>query len=889
MAATPPRVFQSKLRPPLDPERMLARSQLPANDALAHARLVLVHGPAGFGKTTALCQLEQQLRLDGVATCWLTLDGDDNDLARFTSSLHAALARGIPAVASVASRDTSSSGDRGAILAEAFDVIDALVAEDRALAIFLDDFEKVSDPEVRGVIARLVSTLGPRQGLVVGSREIPDLGLARLRATGQLVELGPAELRFTADESRRYLLDLRACGLSPEDAAFLHERSEGWPAALQLAAIAFADRPGGAERLRGFGGSITEVADYLAAEVLTRLPGDLGEFLLQTSILEAFCAELCEAVTGKPGAAEMIQRVARESLFIVPLDADGRWFRYHGLFAEFLQQRLRQARSADMPGLRRRAAQWLAANERPDAALEHAHGAGDTDLAIAILDGCATRWLHEGRATTLVRWAEALPVERLADRPALHFGLALAAVVSHRYALAQRLIDAIGGEASRRRELVMLGFNLAIWSDRLQDLREALGHAVSVLSPADGFAYASMLNCVAYLGFLEGSAEMARSGLAAAKASPHHSDNEVVRTYSEGQAAMIHLVRGELRDAHDVASAEFARLAAGGQRYGTSGAIVALVLAEALYERNELAAARVLLDEHLDIAEDSCIPDLIVVGFLARSRIARIEGESRLADELVGRLQRTGERRGLARLAASALLEKARVALAEGRVETAAAHTEEAGAFPFWELAPFQGAFGNDVENRDAGRARLELFRGAAPAVARLEAQIAAAEAMGRSRRALKLRGLLAQGLWVSGQRRPALRSLEAALAAAAPEGLVRTLADEPWVLPDMLENLETGGDARLAAFAKRVSAACGPSLASPRRVADGVGTGVLSAREAEVLAMLARGLANKEIARALSRSEATVATHLRRIYEKLGAHTRTQAIAIARRGGLID
>jgi LuxR family maltose regulon positive regulatory protein len=517
------------------------------------------------------------------------------------------------------------------------------------------------------------------------------------------VEIGPAELRFTAEESRHYLLELRGSGISPEDAAFLHERSEGWPAALQLAAIAFGDRPGGAERLRRFGGSIIEVADYLAAEVLERLPEDLREFLVETSILEAFCAELCEAVTGREGAADMIQRLARASLFVMPLDADGRWYRYHALFAEFLRQRLGESRAGSVPELRRRAAAWLAAHDRPDPALEHAHAAGDVALALEILDGCATRWLHEGRTTTLMRWAEALPAETLAERPALHFSLALAAVVSHRYALAQRLIEAIGDEPSRRRDLAMLGFNLVIWSDRLQDLREALSHAVSVLSPADGFAYSSMLNCVGYLGFLEGSAEMARSGLAAAKASPHHRDNEVVRTYSEGQAAMIHLVRGELRDAHEVAGAEFARLAAAGYRYGTSGAIIALVLADVLYERNEIAAARVLLDEHLDIAEDSCIPDLIVTGFLERSRIARLEGDARLADELAGRLHRTGERRGLARLAASALLEKARVALAEGRVETAAAHTEEAAAFGFWDLAPFPGTFGNDLENRDVG------------------------------------------------------------------------------------------------------------------------------------------------------------------------------------------
>jgi LuxR family maltose regulon positive regulatory protein len=148
---------------------------------------------------------------------------------------------------------------------------------------------------------------------------------------------------------------------------------------------------------------------------------------------------------------------------------------------------------------------------------------------------------------------------------------------------------------------------------------------------------------------------------------------------------------------------------------------------------------------------------------------------------------------------------------------------------------------------------------------------------------------LLAQALWLTGQRQPALRQLILALSAAAPEGLVRTLADEPWVLSDMLQNTRID-DAKLASFARRVAAACGPSLASPRKGADrGTGAEVLSTREAEVLAMLSRGLANKEMARELSRSEATVATHLRRIYAKLGAHTRTQAIAIARRGGLID
>ena len=252
-------------------------------------------------------------------------------------------------------------------------------------------------------------------------------------------------------------------------------------------------------------------------------------------------------------------------------------------------------------------------------------------------------------------------------------------------------------------------------------------------------------------------------------------------------------------------------------------------------------------------------------------------------------LQRTGEQRGLPRLVASALLEKSRFALSEGRIETASAQVAEASSAAFWSQPVFAGAFGNDLHDAAMGRARLELFRGGSGAIAPLEAQVRAAESTGRVRRALRLRVLLAQAQWIAGRRQPALRQLREAISLGAPEALVRALADEPWVLPDMLEHVEVHADAALAAFTRRLANACGPSLASPGqpRAVHGAAE-ILSVREVEVLGMLARGLSNKEIAREMARSGATVATHLRRIYEKLGAHTRTQAIAIARRGGLI-
>jgi len=883
------RLFQAKMRPPVARDDVLARAALQPLERLRAARLVLVSAPAGFGKTTVLCQYERALREAGSATAWVTVDAEDNDPARFSAYLRGALAP-IVAAPGKPGRALETPGDRGAVMGEAFELIDSLAASDRPLAIFLDDFEHVAaNADIRGVVARLLHTLGPRQQLVLGTRTVPELGLARLRASGQVVDVGLDKLRFTPEETRRFLQEASIAGLSDADVAFLHERSEGWPAALQLAVLALRDSPRAASRLREFGGSRAEVAEYLAAEVLAGLPADLREFAIRTSVLDSFCAELCEAVTGMAGGEALIDRVSRANLFLVSLDAERRWFRYHALLREFLRAELGRAEPARVRELSVRAARWLAANGRPAEAVEHALRSGDEELAAGIMEGSATQLLHDGQIATLLRWTAAISPERLAARPALHFIAAMVNVVSHRYGEAQRLIDAMGGGKanSGSRDLLMLRFNLVIWADQLQGLREVLARAAAVFSPADGWVYPSMLNCVGYLGFLEGGAESTRAALAAAKAAPHHRDNAVVRTYTEGQSAMMHLARAELRDAMQVAGAEFDRLVGAGASYGTSTAIVAMTLADGHYERNELASARVLLDEHLAVAADSCIPDLIIVGFLERSRIARLEGNAQSADEFLGRLQRLGEERGLSRLVASALLEKSRVALGEGRMETATGQVREASAYPFWESAVFRGTFGNDLENPEIGLARLDLFRGGTAAVAPLEAQVAAAQAAGRRRRALKLRGLRAQALWVSGQRKPALRELRAVLLDAAPEGLVRVLADEPWVLRDMLENL--AGDAAVSAFALRVAEACAPPRAAEKGAASADGAKVLSEREIEVLARLARGLSNKQIAAELSRSEATVATHLRRIYGKLGARTRTQAIAIARRGGLLS
>ena len=377
---------------------------------------MLVSAPAGFGKSTLLAEW---LVTGGVRGAWLALDHGDSDVVRFARGLVAA-AEGLLDDPAKERRDATELIDPDLALARTLDALGAALdaGPSAAAAIVLDDYHLVDEPAVHALVGTLLERLPPGAVLAIATRVDPPLPLARLRARGELVELRAADLRFSEDEADGLL---RAAGVALDQAELeaLLRRTEGWAAALRLAAVSLRDRPDPAELVRRFGASHRFVLDYVADEILAGLPDATQGFLLRTSILDRLTGPLCDALTGGDDGAERLEAVERLNLLIVPLDEERRWYRYHALFAEILRARLRALHPDELPGLHARASAWHEERLDDHPAIHHAMASGDRErMAWCVANACG-RHINLGELATVRRWLDALPADLVRDHAQL--------------------------------------------------------------------------------------------------------------------------------------------------------------------------------------------------------------------------------------------------------------------------------------------------------------------------------------------------------------------------------------------------------------------------------------------------------------------------------------
>jgi LuxR family transcriptional regulator, maltose regulon positive regulatory protein len=389
-------LLPSKLSPPRPPSFQLPRAQLGEriNDA-GDVRLIVLRAPAGFGKTTAMLQYAARRQATGAVIRWLNLDASDNDLGRFLAHFDAA-------IESVAPRVGTASGEPGLL-----ELIDRVAASRATFTMFLDDFEVVESLAVLDLIRRLVDHLPSGWQIVIGSRVVPGLGLGRLRARGQLLEVGPGQLRFSLEETAEYLRSRRGLTLGSSALGRLHKVTDGWATAVWLASLALEGHDDPGAFLATFSGSHAAITEYLGEDVLVRLPDAQREFLLRTSVLDELSAPVCDALLGHTGSAALLAELERANLFLTTLDNPGH-YRYHSLFREFLYAQLTQLDPAAVPVLHGRASQWFEGEERPVPAIEHALRACDYDCAARLLGIHAQRLLELGRFRLLARWLDSL-------------------------------------------------------------------------------------------------------------------------------------------------------------------------------------------------------------------------------------------------------------------------------------------------------------------------------------------------------------------------------------------------------------------------------------------------------------------------------------------------
>jgi LuxR family maltose regulon positive regulatory protein len=396
--------------------------------------------PAGFGKTTLLGDWARRSRRPAA---WLSLDRSDNDPVRFWRYVAAALERVRPGTGGPVAA-LLGSAEPPPLEAVATAVINQLTVpfDKDEVMLVLDDYHLIEAPPVHDSVGFLLERLPPRLRLVLASRADPPLPLARLRARGQLAELRAAQLRFTIDETAAFLREATGLELPAASVAALQERTEGWAAGVQLAALSLRGHADPAAFLASFAGSHRYVLDYLTQEVLARQPEHLVRFLLETSLLERLSGPLCDAVTGRADSQALLEQVERAGLFLVPLDEVRGWWRYHHLFADLLRARLQQTRPERVPELHRAAAAWHEQHGLADEAVQHALAADEVGWAARLVEQHVEALLRRSEGATLQRWLAALPDEAVRGRARLCLAQAVTAVVAGRLEAVEPLLAA---------------------------------------------------------------------------------------------------------------------------------------------------------------------------------------------------------------------------------------------------------------------------------------------------------------------------------------------------------------------------------------------------------------------------------------------------------------
>jgi LuxR family maltose regulon positive regulatory protein len=866
------------------------------NEGLAAGRkLALISASAGFGKTTLVSEW--------IAGCnrpvaWLSLEEGDNDPARFLAYIIAAMQT---------IKLDIGAGVLGALQNPQLPPIELLLTSllneittitDQFILI-LDDYHLIDAQPIDHAIIFLIEHLPPQMLLVIATREDPHLPLARYRARGQLTELRAADLRFNTAEAAEFLNQVMGLNLSAEDIAALDTRTEGWIAGLQMAAISMQGLQDASSFIQSFSGSHRFVLDYLLEEVLHRQPVEVQTFLLRTSILERLCGPLCDAVIAREemriedsdksllstlDSQSILEYLERANLFIIPLDNERRWYRYHHLFAELLRQRLGQRHSpVEITEYHRRASQWYEDHHLEIEAFQHAAAAKDIDRAERLIESKGMPLHFRGVATMILDWLASLPTSVLDARPFLWVrfaGLTLnigqnsgveAKLQAAEAAMAAALRgaepdnktrDLIGQIAAARAILALSQYQVeTIISQSLRAL-EYLAHD-NLLSRFTANWAMGMAHH--FRGEREAAGRAYAEALSIAQTSGNIHDT-ILATISLGQIQ-------ELDNQLNLAAETYqqALRLIGDSPLPTAGEVYR-GLAQIYYEWNDLDAAERYGQQGLRLSqqyEHGIDRFIIAEVFLARLKLA--QGDISGAARMLTQTEQTARQKNFTLRLPEIAAAQVQVLLKQTNLPAAA---ELARRF---ELPLSQ--------------ARVLLAQGdSSAALPILESFRQQVEAKGWQDERLRSMVLQAVAHQAHGNKEKAMELLGEALAIAELEGFIRLFVDEGVAMVDLLSAAVAQGirpdyvNKLLAAFeAESKKEQPTTSVPEPSSLVE-----PLSSRELEVLGLIAQGLSNQEICKRLFLALDTVKGHNRRIFEKLQVNRRTEAIARAHELGLL-
>jgi LuxR family maltose regulon positive regulatory protein len=895
-------LLASKLHVPRPRKHLVPRAHLVERlKRGVEGALTLVSAPAGFGKTTLLAQW---LVESGMPIAWLSLEAEDNNPTNFLSYLIAALQTldaqiGTTALAMLRTPQPLSSESVVAVLGVF--VSEVISRGSREFVLVLDDYHLITADSIHHGITFLMEHLPSQLHLVLASRTDPPLPLARLRVQGQLTEVRMVDLQFSTAETNAFLQEVMGLKLPPEAIATLKRRTEGWIVGLQLAGLSLQGRTDASGFLAAFSGSHRYVLDYLSEEVLARQPAAVKQFLLHTCLLERLSGSLCDAVIGQEGSQAMLEALERANLFVVALDDERHWYRYHHLFAEVLRSYLQQAEPEVVSVLHIRASTWYEQHGLPAEAVQHALAVPDYELAARLIEPLALSATHHGQIDMVLGWLKDLPEALLHTRPFLCVYYARLLIFTNQLEAAETLLQ----EAERGIEEYMTAEQARTIRGHVLIIRAgvvgfagdmayavSLAHqALELLPETNIFPRTGAIMTTTHAYLVSGDVSPTIEGeVAAAVAQIYNSDNLFAIVSSISALARLHFLQGKLRQA----TATYAQVVQVVPQPEVLQTIFRSVfyyfgLGDLLRERNELDGAERHLSQGMALVKETLTVDpfVAVLGYTAMSRLQQARGNLREGLATLDALAHLAEQRHFPpQYVAQGTAVRTQLELAQGNLASAMRWADSSDLSIKDEELPYPR------EDEYLILARVCIAQGCNDPTTPLLQDVLhllnrlqkSAEAKERIDSVLEILVLHALALEAQGNRTSALSTLERALMLAEPEGYIRLFVDEGAPMLTLLHKLHAQSRVPgyvatlLRVFGEQVVSDVPLTFARPNSLVE-----PLTEREREVLRLLLDGATNREIARRLIVSVNTVKRHVFNLCGKLGVQRRSHAIMRAR------
>lgn len=881
-------ILTTKLFTPTPRPKIITRDHLiQILDAGREKKLILISAPAGYGKTSLLAEWINRQN-DSVG--WVTLDEQDNDPERFFVYFLESLktANIIKDENPLINKLDQESESFSEIIPN---IINQLTEYPQPFFLVMDDYHQITNPEIHQALTYLLENLPPNMHLVIATRSDPLLRLAKLRAQGELCEIRVDQLRFTTEETTRYFNDQMKLGLTKSDILTLIQKTEGWIVGLQLAGISLQNTSEKHQFVLSFAGDNRFIADYLFEEAFTRQPLIMQRFLLQTSILDRFNSSLCDVVTQQENSQSILEELDRANLFLVPLDTQRIWYRYHQLFGELLQNRLKQTMSEIVPDLHARASLWFEANHLLADSITHAVSANQIDQIENLIEEMAIHRMRAGELITLTRWLDQQNEEVFNEHPWLLVALAWTMMNSGRLdvvlptlekietvlynqSYSHTLVNRIQGHTSAIR-----AYYWELTRNDPESFVQEAEKALRLLTDKDiqlrSFIAIRLANGLSLMGNSKKAIQVLRE---VGNASKKAGDGQLAITALSEMSIQL-LVSGQLKQAHQeiLETKDYAEtLSKKEGRKPASMGILYRHLSNIEYELNNLSEAKYYARMAVESCQQRGEKEALYIAYVVLAKVFFGLNEIKKCDQCLDQMTSL-----LERISPNGLVNgiiKNHFHLLQGRTEGTKIWVRERGLNP------------NDIFNYTnrleyQNFARLLAFEGNyLQALELINSVLHETEKVGAKWHFLRGKILQAKILHWMNKPVEALNAFQEALDLASPEGYVRIFLDEGDTVAQLLYLALQKGiypefcNTLLDNFhsqTEKTSSNCG--LVEP-----------ISEREMDVLLLIEQGCSNKEIAQELLLSLSTIKSHARNIFSKLGVKSRTEAVSKARLYGLL-